>query len=274
MGKDNFDQKDKEDLVSLTGFALAEAMGEAFDLTEFKVATAIFKALYESNKEVRYFDPRTPPSEFFTKDHGIEDTGSPHCLKYMEHRTHTKMGGAFLAGAGKLAQPATMEFDVGGILQHGNATASTSAHLYNLRAIAKRYRSSKTIQDWIKLLIKCKMMKLGVRGTQLVTASIPVGPVGIASDVAAGLAKAGIKLTMYGIVNQLAMQLHWRAYLETRLTGHIGGRADKPNGPASAIYFELFRRRGATRIFGQYNVPAMILEPAGHLPLRDKLLMI
>lgn len=280
MGDHEDRVENREDFGALSVFAVAESMGEHFDIAELQVGLAIFKALYESNKAPRYYDPRTPPNAIMINHYGMEDTGSPHCLKYMEQRTNLKMGGALFAGVGKLASPGTGNVDVGGILQHSNAVASTSAHLYNLRAIAKRYPKSQTIGRWIRLLIKCKMMKAGVRTVQLgasavpVASAVPLGWIGIASDVATGLSKLGIKVTMGGTVNQVAMQLHWRAYREMRLTAHLGGSADKPNGPASAVYYEIFRRRGATRIFGQYNVPAMILEPAGYLPLRDKIMMI
>ena len=46
----------------------------------------------------------------------------------------------------------------------------------------------------------------------------------------------------------------------------------KVNGPASAIMFEIFRRRGPTGFFGQCDVTNIISESGGWFALRDKLL--
>lgn len=124
--------------------------------------------------------------------------------------------------------------------------------------------------------MKCKIMKSNMRGGPRVTAAIPVDPVRIASDIAAGLANVGITATMTGTVNRVAMELHWRANAKIRLGGskRFGGSSQKLNGPASAICFGIFRRRGATRFLGQYDVRALISEPRGWVPRRDKLLLI
>ncbi|GHB50228.1 hypothetical protein GCM10007094_44380 [Pseudovibrio japonicus] len=72
------------------------------------------------------------------------------------------------------------------------------------------------------------------------------------------------------------MELHWRAKLELQLSTHFGGAAKhtKPVGPASAVIFELLRRRGYTRIFGQYDAGTIISEPAGWLVVNDKLALM
>jgi hypothetical protein len=45
-------------------------------------------------------------------------------------------------------------------------------------------------------------------------------------------------------------------------------------GPASKIMYELFARRGLTRIFGKYDVDRLIQEPTGWMAVSDKLLLI
>ncbi len=45
-------------------------------------------------------------------------------------------------------------------------------------------------------------------------------------------------------------------------------------GPASAIFWEIFTKRGATMVFGSYDVAALVREPAGWLALADKLMLI
>lgn len=45
-------------------------------------------------------------------------------------------------------------------------------------------------------------------------------------------------------------------------------------GPASAIVWEIFTKRGATRVLGAYDVAALVREPAGWMALGDKLMLI
>ncbi len=52
-------------------------------------------------------------------------------------------------------------------------------------------------------------------------------------------------------------------------------RVDGPGaGPASKIFWEIFTKRGATRLFGAYDVAALVKEPAGWMALGDKLMLI
>ena len=52
------------------------------------------------------------------------------------------------------------------------------------------------------------------------------------------------------------------------------GPAGPSAGPASAIFWEIFTKRGATRILGNYDIDALVREPAGWLALGDKLTLI
>ena len=40
------------------------------------------------------------------------------------------------------------------------------------------------------------------------------------------------------------------------------------------MLYEIFARRGATRVFGKYDVDKIIKEPAGWMAVSDKLLLI
>lgn len=63
-----------------------------------------------------------------------------------------------------------------------------------------------------------------------------------------------------------------RALAQMRPTpkGMVGPEA----GGASSIIWEMFTKRGATRIFGAYDIAALIREPAGWLALGDKFMLI
>ena len=126
--------------------------------------------------------------------------------------------------------------------------------------IAKKYPRSTTVQNWIKSCIAIKIAKSTIRTSDFAGAAIPIGALGIATSIASNLAKIGIILKYGTLINFISMELHWRAFREMQLAT-LGRKAHKvggPNGPASAVIFELFRRRGATKFFGQYNVFAMI----------------
>ena len=120
-----------------------------------------------------------------------------------------------------------------------------------------------------------KSAKACIRGTKLVGAAIPIGALGMAKNVIANLGRAGVRMNYGTVVNKVSMELHWRANVEMRLSGVGGGKiTTMVNGPASAIMFEIFRRRGATRFFGQYDVANIISESGGWFALRDKLLLM
>ena len=44
--------------------------------------------------------------------------------------------------------------------------------------------------------------------------------------------------------------------------------------PASAIMYEIFTKRGITRLFGKYDTAAIMREPSGWLALNDKLMLM
>ncbi|MCB8881049.1 hypothetical protein ACELLULO517_12455 [Acidisoma cellulosilytica] len=62
----------------------------------------------------------------------------------------------------------------------------------------------------------------------------------------------------------------WPARQNTTFAQRTGPDA----GPASSIIWEIFTKRGATRLLGRYDVASIIAEPAGWMALADKLLLI
>jgi hypothetical protein len=204
---------------------------------------------------------------------GHDEGGYAVTQKYLRGRIAKGLGATAVAVAGELASGATY-VDVGGILQHGNATGSTAIHIHKLRAIAAGHRQSRTITDWLDVVIKMKAIKTGMRGSQLVVSCIPVPMVGTIAGVVGAAAKVGVKLTMTKVCLATSADIHWRAFQEQAISGAVGGGRGAKVGPASRIVYELFTRRGATRIFGKYDVDAMIREPAGWMAVYDKLTLI
>lgn len=258
------------EVTETIAWSIADVAGEA---TGLSAPIAILHLLRDIHGELGDFDDNAPPNPLFLS-HGFTGARSPRTSQYMASRSVKNMGSTVLGTAGSLGSSVT-QVDAAGILLHSNATGSTLAHMKMLHDIAKRYPHSQTIQSWVRTCLVAKTMKAGIRGTELAGAAIPVGAVGIATTIGAAIARAGVRLKYGTVVSRVAMELHWRANVEMRLSGIGGGaQSQKANGPASAVFFEIFRRRSLTRFFGQYDVPSMIAEPGGWWALREKLLLM
>ncbi|WP_284945003.1 hypothetical protein [Acidisoma cladoniae] len=175
-----------------------------------------------------------------------------------------------------------------------------------------QHNNDQIIKDWCLLIRTMKSIKIAVRGTQLVGSVIPHAS--IPTSILSAVMKSGIKLTMPGACYAAAAQLQALAFQEQgfglrhtpvrsstfqpneRLPSKTPSRTSfKPAlptiqedraftpppritgpdaGPASAVIWEIFTKRGATRLLGKYDVAALIREPAGWMALADKLLLI
>lgn len=199
---------------------------------------------------------------------GHDDNPTYYTRQYMKNRNYKGLAGGALALVGAGVSFVSM-VDVAGIAQGANAVGSTAAHLIRFKQIASSYKESRTIANWLGVVMKMKLMKAGIRTAGLVGASVPVPAVGAVTGVLASAGKLGAKLTMTKVCLATAADLHWRAYQELVLTRTFGG-----TGPGLRIVRELFTRRGATRVFGKYDVEQIIREPNGWNAINDKLMLI
>ena len=148
-------------------------------------------------------------------------------------------------------------------------------HLVALAGMARKTRRGGTIADWLEIAIKMKSIKLATRGAGLAGASIPIPAAGITTGLIAAATATGAKLTLSKACVATALEIHWRARQEqfmsgTALRAGTGGSV----GPASRIVWELFTKRGITRLLGKYDIDAIVQEPAGWMAISDKLLLI
>jgi hypothetical protein len=203
---------------------------------------------------------------------GHEDRESPKTKKYLKSRKYKSMGSTAITVVGGLASAETGGVNLGGVGVHANAVGSTATHMAKILAIANSYKQTKTISEWCNVVMAAKAAKASIRGAQLAGAAIPFAS--LPASIAAAVAKAGVKLTMTNLCFATAANIHWRAYQEQAISGGLGGGTGGRVGPASRIYWEIFQRRGATRIFGQYDTAALVFEPCGWRALGDKLLLI
>lgn len=224
--------------------------------------------------------------------HGLEDDGehtiiknplflshgfsgrSPRTRNYMTNRGLKSFGGSVASAAGGAASAVTM-VDVSGLALHGSAVGTTGAHIMGIRASGKGFKNSETIMRWMDAMLKAKYAKLAVRGTGLAGAAIPIPAVGLGVNIASTVAKLGIKVTLGKLIARVAMEVHWRAYQENKINSILPGRTSGlAVGPASAMFVEIFTRRGLTRIFGSYDVDSFLNEPGGWMALNDKLMLM
>lgn len=212
-----------------------------------------------------------PNPWFVFNGHADPDRTNPITEKYKKTRGYKSKAGTAASVAGGIASVHTAGINVGDVVTHGNATATTSIHLLKIQAIAKRKRESKTIADWCSLISTVKGIKAAARGGQLVGGLIPGGS--IPTSVAATVAKSGVKLRYTNVIYYTAAAIHWRAFQEQALGRSFGGTGGSI-GPGSEIFWEIFTKRGLTRLLGNYDIAGLVQEPAGWEALADKLLLI
>lgn len=211
------------------------------------------------------------PNPWFVYN-GHEDRESPYTKKYLRSRWWKSKGSTAATALGGLASVSTAGVNVGGVAVHGNAVGSTAVHMAKIVSIADKYKQTKTISDWCRVVLQAKAAKAAIRGGNLAGAAIPFAS--LPASIATAVATAGVKLTLTNLCYATAANIHWRAYQEQAISGGLNYGTGKKVGPASKIYWEIFQRRGATRVFGQYDTAKLIGEPCGWRALGDKLTLI
>jgi hypothetical protein len=231
-------------------------------------------------------DIKVRANPWFTAN-GHDEGQSPETQTYLRNRSWKTFGGAAVSLAGNVAEIATHGVNVSGAAQHLSAFGSTGGHLLGISAIARSSKKTVTIARWCDAIMKMKWHKLAARGLQIADDVIPIPIADQAVNIAAAAAALGYKIKLGELCYITAIEIHWRAFQEQTISAFPprrpmanGGIGETPQrrrsttikvGPASRIFAEIFARRGATAVFGSYNVAALIHEPAGWMALGDKL---
>ncbi|MCP5209325.1 MAG: hypothetical protein H6998_00195 [Hahellaceae bacterium] len=262
------EEERNEDIAWTFLEALADAakVGEAVKVVHF--CRSLCKEVDGLNEDVT---AGIAPNPFFLAN-GHTSGASYYTRSYLGNRRFKSIGGAGVSLAGTLASSATV-VDVGALAQHSNALLSTSAHMMQVKAVASGFSRSKKINEWVDAILQAKSAKAAIRGTGLAAGAIPVPAIGVLAGVVAAAAKCNVKLTLSALIQRVAIEIHWRAFQEVKVASAFGG-VSGPQGPASAIFYEIFTRRGVTRIFGKYNVAKLINEQGGWAALNDKLMLM
>jgi hypothetical protein len=209
-----------------------------------------------------------PNPLFIANGHDALGNHSPNVKKYLRKRKWKKFGGSAVSLAGNIGSIATL-VNTSGAARHARAETKTIAHIVRLNNISKQFKQSRYLTDLCNALLKMKTIKAGARGGALAADLIPValasGLVGAGAAVGGAIAVKRQK----NLVLQTALQLHWRAYQEIKLTAIAGG-----TGPAMRMVRELF---GQTVRHGEvdWSKPDnYIKEPSGWMVIQDKLNLI
>ena len=222
------------------------------------------------------------PNPWFVAN-GQDEGESSVTQRYLFTRGWKAAAGSLVSGAGGVGKYLGFVINVGSTLRHGSAAATTLIHLQQIHAIAKAHRKSETIARWCETIIRAKNAKAVLRGTQTFGAVVPVPLAGTIANCFAAAGKLALKIGVHEMCHLAAIEIHWRAFQEQRIASSgapsavivfgapTGREAMRRAGPASRIFTEVMTRRGATAGFGQYDVGAMIHEPAGWMALGDKL---
>lgn len=216
-------------------------------------------------------DRNVIPNPWFVFN-GHEDRESPYTAEYLKRRGYKSKGSTAISLAGGLASGSTGGVNVGGLAVHANAVGSTAIHMAKIVALAEANKQTRTISDWCQVVLAAKAAKAAIRSTNLAGAALPFAS--LPASIASAVASAGVKLTLTNLCYTTAANIHWRAFREQTISSSLNLGAGGKVGPASRLYWEIFQRRGATRLFGQYDTARLVSEPCGWRALGDKLLLI
>ena len=247
------------------------AVGDEFTGGHANLVTEAGQKLYNKLKGGPVVKKGPIPNPWFVFN-GHEDRGNKITSAYKKSRSLKNIGSSVGSVVGHVASSHTGGINVVNTVVHASATGTTAVHMLKIIAIANAYPQSKTIADWCKLILALKTSKLAIRGGLLAGGLIPGG--GLPAAVIASIAKTGVKLTFTNAVYMAAAGIHWRAFQEQAISGGRGMGTGRKIGPGSQIFYEIFTKRGTTRLLGNYDIDGLIQEPGGWEALADKILLI
>lgn len=263
-------KKAKEAVSNHAMDALGFAASVVDQLTDTNVASMVTDGIGGSMDlhDCKGHPDRNPNPLFTANGHDVAGATSPNVKKYLKKRKWKKFGGSMVSFAGNIGSIAT-QVNVSGAARHARAETKTIAHLVRLRDISKKFKQSDYLTGLCKVLIRMKMIKAGARGGALTADLIPVA---IASGIVGTTAAVGGSIAVRAqkaLVLQTALQLHWRAYQELKLTSVFGG-----TGPAMRMVRELFGQAIRHGEVDWTKADAYIREPAGWMVIQDKLNLV
>lgn len=203
---------------------------------------------------------------------------------YMLSRQAKTAAAAWIDFGGKVASAGTAA-DVSAA-KDANSVISTGFHIVEMEKIwSKYYRSlgKDILKNWVLAARIAKGGKGALRLSLTITKSIPGGGVwGAAATAGTSIAKIFRQKSIEEMVLKSAIQCHYfamreQAYKKGALIHPDGWRSDLAgNGaqPATEVFKSMCARKSLLRIFGNYDLDAIIREPAGYLVFSDKAMLV
>ena len=254
-------------------FLCVDTLAAALSNTPFAVLSGSVQLL----RGIQEVESEPLPNPLYV-DNGYDPAPSPASEKFLKRQKSNGTKTSLFKLGGTVASLAT-QVDVAGAAVGGSAVGTSLMHLIKIQAIAKRHKAN-TIQEWCAVLTKAKSARAAINGASTAASLVPFPLAGAALGLAAGIGAAAVKSTLTHACYMTAIQIHWRAFVEQKLSGsrHIFGKGRATGGgvgPASELYWEIFTRRGFTGTWlggGQDDIAGMSGEPGGWYPLAEKLL--
>lgn len=199
---------------------------------------------------------------------------SPKTSAYFGTRGLKKIASKAIDRGGAMLSAETAGINVGATGRSANAGYSTARHLRELKKFSTgATKQSQTLTAWLDMAINIKQRKGGRAAADVIANLIPlISSAPGVSDGVNAIKDMFNKAPEEALIARFAMEIHWRAYQELFMASHLSGASGgKAVGPASAIYYEIFTRYGATAIFRSYDKSELVKEPASWFALFDKL---
>ncbi len=199
---------------------------------------------------------------------------SEHTRYYLKMRRMKKFRNSFGDALGiglQVAQDAAT-FGVGGVnvvglVKHSMCHASALAHLARLELLARKVDQSEYLTALIRDMMKVIAAKASLHAGKQAAALIPNSLASNLVSAAVSLGAAGTAALMRELINRIAVEVHFRAYVELTI-GKIYGNA---YGPAARMAQELMNPTWAIDLTPKQKVRGYMLERAGYLVLKDKM---
>jgi hypothetical protein len=247
--------------VEEVAWTVIECLAEATEMNEaVKLIMALYKegmGLVDATMEAELEKGYVPNPHFV--ENRLQGPKNTNTKSYLRARVGKNFGAGIFKVVGMAAQSHTA-VNVATLSLGTQALGLTAAHAAKLIYLRDKYPNP-TFRGYIDLCLKCKSMKAVSRGIEMAAACIPGGE--IAASIGLAAANAATKLcktvTLHKAIDRMAQQVHFQA--------RCGGQSAKD------LMKEIFTRRGVMAL-SQYDVPALIEEPAGWMALADKLKLI
>ncbi|HVJ90076.1 MAG TPA: hypothetical protein VM580_09755 [Labilithrix sp.] len=216
---------------------------------------------YDSMKRLitNYFDPAVTPNPWFLwNGHCSEDSSTQYTQRYITRCRWAGIGEMALDAVGGMMTSATT-VNVPGLAIHGRAASTSAQQLFRLESIARSFKDSVTIGQWLSVIRTLKGASFFSRQACVANA---VDPLGASINGALFVGTTALTLNLTNVCLVTSADIHWQAFRELALKRVPRYGA----GPALRILFELFGTK--------YEIDKFVVEPNGWMAVSEALITL